>query len=318
MERDEGRAVHRDVRGDVRAQIREFLSTRRARITPEQAGLPVYGGDRRRVPGLRRSEVATLAGISPEYLTKLERGNATGVSESVIEGLASALQLDDAERAHLEDLLRTAGSSRPPRRRPARQRVRPTIQRILDTMSGAPALVLNGRLDILAANGLGAALYAPMYTGAARPANTARFVFLDPHATEFFRDYDRAANDTVALLRAEAGRDPYDRDLSDLIGQLSTRSDDFRRRWAAHNVRIHTSGVKLLHHPIVGDLDLPFESVPLPADPTQSLLIYTPEPRSPTLDALHLLASWAASSDNTASSASPRASDRGMPSPDGD
>ncbi len=289
---------HRDVRGDTRAQIREFLSTRRARITPEQAGLPVYGGDRRRVPGLRRSEVASLAGISPEYMTKLERGNATGVSDSVIEGLAHALQLDEAERAHLEDLLRTAGSTRPPRRRPARQRVRPTVQRILDSMTGAPAFVLNGRLDILAANDLGLALYSPIYADPARPANNARFVFLDPHATEFFRDYDKAANDTVALLRAEAGRDPYDRELSDLIGQLSTRSEEFRRRWAAHNVRIHTSGIKLLHHPVVGDLDLPFESFPLPADPGQSLLTYTAEPGSPTQDGLNLLASWAATADD--------------------
>src|SRR5688572_12735253 len=154
---------HREVRGDVRAEILEFLSTRRARITPEQAGLPVYGGDRRRVPGLRRSEVASLAGISPEYMTKLERGNATGVSGSVIDGLAHALQFDDAERAHLEDLLRTAGSTRPPRRRPARQRIRPTVQRILDSMTGTPAFVLNGRLDVLAANDLGAALYSPVF-----------------------------------------------------------------------------------------------------------------------------------------------------------
>ena len=306
---------HRDVRGDVRAQIREFLSTRRARITPEQAGLPVYGGDRRRVPGLRRSEVASLAGISPEYMTKLERGNATGVSDSVIEGLAHALQLDEAERAHLEDLLRTAGSTRPPRRRPARQRVRPTVQRILDSMTGAPAFVLNGRLDILATNDLGVALYSPVFADPARPANNARFVFLDPQATEFFRDYDKAANDTVALLRAEAGRDPYDRDLSDLIGQLSTRSEEFRRRWAAHNVRIHTSGVKLLHHPVVGDLDLPFESFPLPADPRQSLLAYTAEPGSPTQDALNLLASWAATADGLGVPQSTRDAEDGVPSP---
>lgn len=275
------RDEHRDVRGDVRAQIREFLSTRRARITPEQAGLPVYGGDRRRVPGLRRSEVASLAGISPEYMTKLERGNATGVSEGVVEGLVDALQLDDAERAHLEDLLRTAGSSRPPRRRPATERVRPTLQRILDSMSGSPAFVLNGRLDVLTANRLGAALYAPILDGPRRSANTARFVFLDPRARDFFRDYNRAANDTVALLRAEAGRDPYDRELSDLVGQLSTRSEQFRRRWAAHDVRIHTSGVKFIHHPVVGDLDLPYESVTLPADAGQSLLFYTAEPGSP-------------------------------------
>jgi transcriptional regulator with XRE-family HTH domain len=288
---------HDDVRGDIRAQIREFLSTRRARISPEQAGLPVYGGDRRRVPGLRRSEVASLAGISPEYMTKLERGNATGVSDSVIDGLTHALQLDEAERAHLEDLLRTAGTTRPPRRRPARQRVRPTIQRILDSMTLTPAFVLNGRLDILAANDLGVALYSPVYAGPARPANNARFVFLDPSATEFFRDHDKVANDTVAMLRAEAGRDPYDRELSDLIGQLSTRSEGFRRRWAAHNVRIHTSGVKLFHHPVVGDLDLPFESFPLPADPGQSLLTYTAEPESSSEDALSLLASWAATAE---------------------
>jgi transcriptional regulator with XRE-family HTH domain len=313
----EGNA-QRDVRGDVRAQIREFLSTRRARISPEQAGLPVYGGDRRRVPGLRRSEVASLAGISPEYMTKLERGDATGVSDSVIDGLAHALQLDEAERAHLEDLLRTAGSTRPPRRRPARQPVRPTVQRILDSMAGAPAFVLNGRLDVLAANDLGVALYSPIFANPARPANTARFVFLDPHATEFFRDYDKAANDTVALLRAEAGRDPYDRDLSDLIGQLSTRSEEFRRRWAAHNVRIHTSGVKLLHHPIVGDLDLPFESFPLPADPSQSLLTYTAEPGSPTQDALHLLASWAATADNLGLPRSAKDAEHGVPSPKAD
>jgi transcriptional regulator with XRE-family HTH domain len=305
---------YRDVRGDVRAQIREFLATRRARITPEQAGLPTYGGDRRRVPGLRRSEVASLAGISPEYMTKLERGNATGVSESVIEGLTHALQLDEAERAHLEDLLRTAGSSRPPRRRPARQRVRPTVQRILDSMAGAPAFVLNGRLDVLAANDLGVALYSPVFADAVRPANTARFVFLDPHATEFFRDYDKAANDTVALLRAEAGRDPYDRDLSDLIGQLSTRSEDFRRRWAAHNVRIHTTGVKLLHHPVVGDLDLPFESFPLPADPSQSLLIYTAEPGSRTQDTLSLLASWAASAEGLVLPRSAKEAQQDVPS----
>ena len=293
-----GRNDNRDVRGDVRGQIREFLSTRRARITPKQAGLPVYGGDRRRVSGLRREEVALLAGISSEYYTRLERGNATGVSESVIDGIAHALQLDEAERTHLLDLLRTAGTTRPPRRRPARQRVRSTVQRVLDSMSGTPAFVLNGRLDILTANHLGHALFSPVYADPVRPPNNARFLFLDPHGTEFFRDWDKVANDTVALLRAEAGRDPYDRQLSDLIGELSTRSSEFRRRWGAHHVRIHATGVKRLHHPVVGDLDLSFESFPLAADPGQSLLTYTAEPGSPTQDALNLLASWAATTDN--------------------
>ena len=154
--------------------------------------------------------------------------------------------------------------------------------------------MLNGRLDILAANHLGRALFSPVYADPARPPNNARFVFLDPQATEFFRDWDKVANDTVALLRAEAGRDPYDRHLSDLIGELSTRSEEFRIRWAAHDVRIHTTGIKLFHHPVVGDLDLPFESFPLAADPSQSLLTYTAEPGSPSQDALRLLASWAA------------------------
>jgi transcriptional regulator with XRE-family HTH domain len=286
---------NRDIRGDVRGQIREFLSTRRARISPGQAGLPVYGADRRRVPGLRRDEVAVLAGISSEYYIRLERGNATGVSDSVIDGIAHALQLDEAERAHLLDLIRTAATTRPPRRRPALQRVRSTVQRVLDSMSGTPAFVLNGRLDILTANNLGHALFSPICAGPVRPPNIARFIFLDPRAGGFFRDWDKVANDTVALLRAEAGRDPYDRGLSDLIGELSTRSGEFRVRWAAHHVRIHSTGVKLIHHPVVGDLELAFESFPLAADPSQSLLTYTAEPGSPSQDALSLLASWAAS-----------------------
>jgi len=287
----------RDVRDDVRAQIREFLSSRRAKVSPEQAGLPVYGGDRRRVSGLRREEVAALAGISSEYYVRLERGSATGVSDSVIEGIAQALLLSEAERAHLLDLLRTAGTTRPPRRRPSSQRVRPTVQRVLDSMIGTPAFVLNGRLDLLATNSLGRALYAPVCADPVRPANTARFVFLDPQANEFFREWDRVANDSVALLRAEAGRNPYDRGLSDLIGELSTRSDDFGVRWAAHNVRIHTTGEKLLHHPVVGDLDLAFESFPVAGATGQSMVTVTAEPGSPSQDALSLLASWAATSD---------------------
>jgi len=288
----------RDVRGDVRKEIREFLSTRRARIGPDEAGLPIYGGAKRRVSGLRREEVALLAGISTEYYTRLERGNAVGASDSVIAGLAHALQLDEAERMHLLDLLRAAGTSRRPRRGATVQRVRPTVQRVMDSMTGAPALVLNGRLDILTANALGFALYSPVYATSVRPANNARFVFLDPHATEFFRDWDSVANDTVALLRAEVGRDPYDRQTSDLVGELSTRSDEFRVRWAAHNVRIHTTGVKLLHHPVVGALELSFESFPVGSDPNQSLLVYTAEPGSSSQDALNLLASWAATTEH--------------------
>jgi transcriptional regulator with XRE-family HTH domain len=280
---------------DIRAEIREFLSTRRARITPEQAGLPAYGGDRRRVAGLRREEVALLAGVSPQYYIRLERGDATGASESVIDSLAHALRLDEAERGHLLDLLRTAGRPTRARRRqlPARQQVRPTVQRLVDSMHGIPAVVLNGRLDILTANALGRALFAPVYADPEGTPNNARFVFLDRQATTFFREWDKVADDTVAILRAQAGREPYDRDLSELIGQLSTRSEQFRVRWAAHDVRIHNTGVKRVHHPVVGDLDLPFESLPL--GESASLVSYPPEPDSASSDALALLASWAAS-----------------------
>ena len=286
-----------DPRDEVRAEIREFLSTRRARITPEQAGLPTYGGDRRRVPGLRREEVALLAGVSPQYYIRLERGGATGISESVVDGITRALQLDDAERAHLLDLLRTAGTSARARGRrpPTAQRVRPTVQRLVDSMHATPAVVLNGRLDLVAANALGRALFDPVYADLASPPNNARFVFLDPRAATFFREWDRVANDTVAILRAEAGRDPHDPDLSALVGQLSTRSEEFRRRWAAHDVRMHVTGVKLLHHPVVGDLDLPFESLPVGGESAMSVVAYTPEPGSAAQDTWALLASWAAS-----------------------
>ena len=292
-DRDADDSIPREARSGFRTEIQTFLTTRRARISPEEAGLPVYGGERRRVLGLRRDEVALLAGISSQYYTKLERGNAAGVSESVIDGIARALQLNDAERIHLVDLIRASGTTRTPRRTPP-QRVRLTVQRVLDSMIGTPAIVLNARRDILAANQLGLALFSPLYADPVRPANTARFVFLDPHATEFFRDWDKVAANTVALLRVEAGRNAYDRRLTDLIGELSTRSNDFRRRWAAHDVQIHSTGIKLIHHPVVGDLDLPYESFPLSHDLSQSLVTYTAEPGSPTQDALTLLASWAA------------------------
>jgi transcriptional regulator with XRE-family HTH domain len=290
----------RDVRSDARRELRDFLATRRNRITPGQAGLPTYGGERRRVPGLRREEVALLAGVSTDYYTRLERGSATGVSESVIEGVARALQLDEAEHSHLLALIRTSGSSGPPRRRPStRQQVRPTVQRVVDSMVDTPAFVSNGRLDVLYANALGRALFAPVFafTQPNRPPSNARFVFLDPAARDLFRQWDAVADDTVALLRAEAGRDPHDRQLSDRVGELAMRSTDFRSRWARHDVRIHTSGVKLIHHPVVGDLDLPYESFPVPSEPTLSLVTYTAEPASRSAEALGLLASWTTTND---------------------
>ena len=233
-----------------------------------------------------------LAGISSEYYVRLERGDATGISEGVVDGIVHALQLDDAERSNLMDLLSVASSTSRPRRRPAVARVRPTVQRIVDSMVGTPAFVINGRLDVLASNELGRALYAPIYDEVTDPQNNARFIFLNPHATLFWAVWDKAANDTVAMLRTEVGRDPYDRDLTDLIGELSTRSEEFRVRWADHNVRLHITGRKTIHHPTAGELDLPFEFLPLPGDPGQSLLTYTPEPGSRAQEALDLLASW--------------------------
>jgi transcriptional regulator with XRE-family HTH domain len=281
---------------ETKQEIREFLTSRRARITPEQAGLTSYGS--RRVPGLRREEVAVLAGVSAPYYTRLERGDMSGVSESVLEALARALELDDAERAHLFDLARAAQpTAARPRRRHAEQRVRPEVQWSLDTITGAAAFVGNERLDLLAANQLGRALFSELYAAPARPVNTARFVFLDPRAEAFFGDWDRVAAESVAILRSAAGRDPYNRDLSDLVGELATQSETFRTRWAAHNVRFHNTGVKQLNHPVVGELHLTFNRLDLAADPGLTIFTYTAEPGSRSEEALKLLGSWAATVD---------------------
>ncbi|HEX2400034.1 MAG TPA: helix-turn-helix transcriptional regulator [Mycobacterium sp.] len=280
---------------DNRNDIREFLSSRRARIRPEMSGLPVYGGNRR-VPGLRREEVALLAGVSVDYYTRLERGNLGGVSEGVLDALARALQLDEAEREHLFDLARATTSRA--RRKAAPQRIRPGLQRLLDSISD-PAWVRNWRLDFVAANRLGFALHSELFADPVRPVNTARFVFLNPNSHKYFPEWDRSANDIVAILRTEAGRHPYDRGLSDLVGELSTRSADFRTRWAAHNVRLHRTGLKLIHHPVVGDLELNYEAMEFPADPGLTMFAYSAEPSSPSDDGLKLLASWAATQDQT-------------------
>lgn len=273
------------------SEIREFLVSRRARITPQQAGLPAYGTNRR-VKGLRREEAAMLAGVSVDYYTRLERGNLGGASGAVLDALARALQLDEAERAHLFDLAQAANV--PGRRRAGSNRVRPGVQRVLDAMTGAPAWIRNGRADVLATNTLARALYAPVFDDPARPANTARFTFLSPRSKEFYREWDRTARDMVAILRAAAGRDPYDKTLSDLIGELSTRSDQFRTMWAAHDVLFHRTGRKYLHHPVAGDLDLTYEAFELPSEPGLTLLVYTAEPDTPAVEALSFLASWAA------------------------
>ncbi|GAA3720951.1 helix-turn-helix transcriptional regulator [Gordonia hankookensis] len=284
---------------DLRTQIREFLSSRRARITPDQAGLPAYGSNRR-VKGLRREEVALLAGVSVDYYVRMERGSLAGASDSVLASLADALQLDEAERDHLYALARQSQTGAGTRRaRTPASTVRPAIQQVLDAISDAPAWVRNGRHDIVAMNQLARALYSPVLADPRRPANTTRFVYLHPEeAEEFFVDYDKIARDAAAMLRLEAGRNPNDKALIQLVGELSTRSELFRQRWASQDVRFHRSGRKRLRHPVVGQLDLDFEGMELPSEPGLYLNIYTAAAGTPTADGLKLLASWAASQEH--------------------
>ncbi|MBO0985319.1 helix-turn-helix domain-containing protein [Rathayibacter sp. SD072] len=283
---------------DAAAEIREFLTTRRARLTPARAGLPDYGG-RRRVPGLRREEVALLAGMSVEYYVRFERGNALGVSVEILDGIARALQLDAAERRHLDDLVRAAteGARSSRRRAPAHeQRVGPGVQRLLDAMTGVPALVQNGRMDVVAINALGRALFTGLDARPGRPANFARFLFLDLRARDFYRDWDDSARQIVSLLRAESGRSPRDGVLVALIEELRAESVEFGGLWAQHDVDEHGTGAKRLRHPDVGDLDLGYEALQLTGDPGLLLLGWTAEPGSASDDALRLLGSLTATS----------------------
>lgn len=293
-------------------EVREFLASRRARITPEMAGLTLFGG-RRRVPGLRREEVAMLAGVSVDYYTKLERGNLSGTSESVLDAIARALKLDEAERDHLYNLARASSPSGRARRRPLQSgAVRPPLQFMLDSITTSPAFIGNHRMDIVAANQLGFALYSEMYRGPGRPANHSRFIFLDPRSRDFYPNWDLAANTNVAILRTQTGRNPFDKRLADLVGELSVRSEEFRTRWAAHNVRRHYAGTKVFHHPVVGELELAYEAMELAEDPGFTLTVYPAVPGSPSDERLRLLASWAATEriQDVASAAEPQDSHR--------
>ena len=291
---------------DKRAEVSGFLKSRRDKITPGQAGLPVYGT--RRVAGLRRGEVAVLAGVSVEYYTRLERGDLGGVSDGVLDAIAQALRLDDAERTHLYDLARTANAAPArARRRPARPTLRPTVQRMIDAMSSLPATVTNHRFDVVAANALGRALYSEMYADPASGANSVRFVFLSPAARRFYVDWERDAKGAVGALRIEAGRNPCDRELSNLIGELSTRSDTFRVLWGAQDVHVFRDGRKRLHHPVVGEITLDHEVMPLPGEDGLSLVVYSAKPGSTSEDALKLLASWSATADGQGAKADSQA-----------
>jgi transcriptional regulator with XRE-family HTH domain len=284
---------------DNRDEVREFLTSRRAKIIPEKVGLPA--GSRRRVPGLRRSEVAALADVSVDYYGRLERGNLAGVSPGVLEAVARALQLGDVERAHLLHLAQAQEGSDAlarPRSRSSRPRILPkNLQWMLDAVTAGPAFVTNGRLDLIAANQLARAFLTDLYNSHTGPPNMARFQFLDPAARRFYPDWDLIADMTVDVLRTAAGRDPYDKGLHDLVGELSTRSDAFRTRWGAHNVRRHGTGVKRLHHPVIGELALAWHGLSVDEEPGLTLLVYTAEPGSPAEESLRMLASWTASSD---------------------
>ena len=304
---------------DNRQEVREFLTTRRARITPAQAGLPSSGA--RRVPGLRRSEVATLAGLSVEYYARLERGQIGGASAGVLDGLARALQLDETERAHLLDLARTAdgipASGRARRRSTSRASARPSLAWTLDAITDAIAVVRDPRQNLVATNKLGRAFYTPVIgeddrhldpdatPRAGRQPNLARFQFLDPAARDFYPDWERFAQMCVGIMRTEAGRDPHDRELQDLVGELSTRSETFRRLWAAHDVRTHGAGTKRFHHPVVGEVTLAYEELAITAEPGLVLYVYTAEPGSPSAERLRLLASWAATPESGATTTTP-------------
>jgi len=283
---------------DNRQEVREFLMTRRARITPDQVGLPVSRG--RRVPGLRRSEVATIAGLSVEYYARLERGQIAGASAGVLDALARALQLDDTERAHLLDLARAADgiptSGRPRRRAAGKPASRPSLQWALESIRDAVAFVRDPHQNLLATNSLGRAFYSPVIGEGGRLPNLARFQFLDPASRDFYPDWELFAGMCVGIMRTEAGRDPHDRGLQDLVGELSTQSEVFRRLWSAHDVRTHGTGTKRFNHPVVGELTLAYEELAITAEPGLVLMVYTAEPGSPSAERLQLLASWTAGS----------------------
>ncbi|WP_327683497.1 helix-turn-helix transcriptional regulator [Streptomyces sp. NBC_00467] len=267
----------------------DFLRSRRARIQPEELGLTPYG--RRRVPGLRREEVAQLAGVSVDYYIRLEQGRGPMVSDAVLDSIARVLRLDATEQAHLKDVARPKKRGTPA----PSQRVRPGLRLLLDTLSTAPAFVFGRRMDVLAWNALGDAMIG--YTGMSpRERNVPRQIFLDPTAREMYTDWEAVAAEVVGYLRLDAGRHPDDNELSALVGELSVKSEHFRRLWADHQVKEKTHGVKLVSHPVVGELTLPYETLTLPGDPDQMLVVYTPEPGSPTAERLSVLASWTASS----------------------
>ncbi len=278
-------------------EVREFLVSRRANVTPQQAGIPGFG--ERRVPGLRREEVAMLAGVSLDYYTRLERGNIRGASGSVLEAITQALQLNDAEREYLFDLARTAPAAAARNRKPVAHSVRTSVQRVLDNLT-LPAIVHNTNQDLVAANLFGRALCAPMFDTEGTP-NMARFIFLDARAQDYYADWALARRTTAAILRLEAGRDPLNKELTALIGELSTRSPQFREDWAGHDVHEHRTGVKAFRHPVVGPIAVAFDVFQMPGEAGLRIVTYSPPPNTDSADKFALLASWAATRESESS-----------------
>jgi len=273
-------------------ELSEFLRSRRARLSPAAIGVPTSGGARR-VPGLRRAELAALAGVSVDYYTRLEQGRQLNVSDSVLDAVARALQLDEVERTYLFDLTR----ARPKKPRRRSQRVRPGVLRLLESLDDrSPAFVLGRGMDVLATNRLARALITDFNVLPARERNMARFMFLDESARSLYVDWAAVAMDGVGILRLAAGRYPDDPRLTELVGELAMKSPEFRRWWADHHVREKTHGMKRYHHPVVGELTVSYESITFPDDPDQTMCVYTAEPGSASESALRLLANWTATS----------------------
>ncbi|SDM96424.1 Helix-turn-helix domain-containing protein [Streptomyces sp. cf386] len=285
---------------DRRAELSEFLRTRRARLKPEDVGLPDFGRHRR-VPGLRREELAQLAGVSVAYYTRLEQGNGRNVSAEVLDAIARALRLSDAEHAHLTHLAKPKQHKKKPTTRP--EQVRPALAQLLDSIDGVPAYISGRRSDILAWNRMAAAVFGDWAELPVQERNWARLVFLKPEYRELFVEWDQKASDMVSYLRMDAGCHPDDPRLSALVGELSVKSEEFRRLWATHDVKEKSYGVKHIRHPLVGELTLNFESFRLSDGSEQSLITYHAEPGSPSAEALRLLASWGADATKAGTSA---------------
>ncbi|MEV6334065.1 helix-turn-helix transcriptional regulator [Nocardia vinacea] len=290
---------------DLRGEVAQFLTGLRARLSPEQAGVPVLGGQRR-VPGLRREEVAQLAGVSTTYYTRMERGNLRGVSDSVLGSLARALHMNEAETQHLFDLARAATGTRAPARarRPA-LRVPPRAVQLMESMTDVPVVILGRLGDVLGANTLGRALFPDLFPEHGPPLNHTRYLFLDERARRFYPDWEHSARQVVSALRLLAGQDPGDRALTALVGELATHSPEFRTWWAGHAVTVHAGGTKTLHHPVVGELTVAFETLTLASAPGIRIITYLTDPATPSADALDMLRSWVATDYTPAPGAAP-------------